>query len=850
MEDIIEETFENVPLTKIINSIFRLVNKERESNIDIYKLKDELPFNLLNNLNVFVKDFIVNIEYKGVPFPKKSKIFEFEDANGKKKYYRIYTENFFEEVANKYKLKSKLFICEGKIREDLNFQGCLTILDKELFKVVEKKEIDYKIFFKKVDEKKEKDKFNQNITWNKLTTNCNYYFKNSKGEDKFYFIYSRERSDLLESLLQSNKPIECYCGPHGIGKTMTFLVFKNLKKNVCYFNLKALFKNSSNPLIWKKELLLKELADTFSYASDYTKFDKLLNELVSKDNIWDSIYHIFEFMVKEQIEIKFIIDQYKEKLDKNYDNIKKIIEIINKNSTLLSIIILSSINDKDVRLSLFDLWLKKDKKESFLVYIYLTSLFDMKEIINEDKSLSQNKKNMIINEFNCIPKYYYLIKNIEEKDLEKFRNEEIRNIRDKFEEFFLDNPLSIEGINLLVNYNYQFSLNGELENNIFEKIIKFLPFKYFIMNIRKYIINYYFPLIEDIFNEILSQQSLIIFQSPVSSLKPSVIGDILEYNLTTDLSKNKFGHFDYVCKIDSVYSLRQSSYSSFENLDKTNILLVQSNPYARYIDFGIINNGKDLILFQCKKALLKEPKNYVKFEDILRDKNYLARIFQEKFKIKIQNIYLLYITGISFYKEGGETKLKTWGINKKENFKILIKMCKNGQCELLYYDVINKIIYQKIKDIYNPIGDLIAYVKQLRHYIIIDKNSEKSIENFNQEKINFIDNKILLELSSNIKPLNKNEDFFSEEEKEVLKKNNYLNKFTIVGKIQNPNDLELNAPVFIGFKRTNKKYLSFYDKNKKKKIIEISNNSIKEIENYFELLQNPIEECFYMQREY
>lgn len=177
-------------------------------------------------------------------------------------------------------------------------------------------------------------------------------------------------------------------------------------------------------------------------------------------------------------------------------------------------------------------------------------------------------------------------------------------------------------------------------------------------------------------------------------------------------------------------------------------------------------------------------------------------------------------------------------------------MCKNGQCELLYYDVINKIIYQKIKDIYNPIGDLIAYVKQLRHYIIIDKNSEKSIENFNQEKINFIDNKILLELSSNIKPLNKNEDFFSEEEKEVLKENNYLNKFTIVGKIQNPSDLELNAPVYIGFKRTNKKYLSFYDKNKKKKIIEISNNSIKEIENYLELLQNPIEECFYLQREY
>ena len=113
--------------------------------------------------------------------------------------------------------------------------------------------------------------------------------------------------------------------------------------------------------------------------------------------------------------------------------------------------------------------------------------------------------------------------------------------------------------------------------------------------------------------------------------------------------------------------------------------------------------------------------------------------------------------------------------------------------------------------------------------------------------VNFTSNKVHIDLITNLKNSNKNEEFFSENEKELLKINNYLNNFSIVKKIKNPSDLELNIPVFIGFKRKGKKYLSFYENNKKKKIIEISNNSIKEIQNYYKLFENPIDECFYFQ---
>ena len=86
------------------------------------------------------------------------------------------------------------------------------------------------------------------------------------------------------------------------------------------------------------------------------------------------------------------------------------------------------------------------EKKSFLYYIYLSTLFNIKIIIDKDTSLSLNKKNMIMKEFNCIPKYYFAIKNIEDDKLEDFKNNEIINIRKKLEEFFNDNPLNSEEI--------------------------------------------------------------------------------------------------------------------------------------------------------------------------------------------------------------------------------------------------------------------------------------------------------------------------------------------------------------------------------------------------------------------
>ena len=719
MEEVIEEKIENTSITKILDLIYNLYNTKDLNNINLFELKDKLPIDLINKLNVFVKDFMIFIYYNNMEIPTKSKIFEFEETNGNKKKYRIYTENFFEEIVNKYKITNIVIIYNNIIREDLDFQKCLDMDNIEYFKVMEKKEVNYQNIFTHSEDNENK----YSMPYKIFSNNYNYYFKNVNGDDIFYYQFSTNRNNLLQSLFKNKKPILCYCGPHGIGKTITFLIFKKLQKNVCYFNLKILFKNSSNPLIWKYDLLLKELAEAFKYASNYEKFNEIKEKLSLKNNIWESIYFILNFIINEKIEIQIVLDQYQEKLDINYKYIKNIIELI-KNNNIISIIIVSSINDKDVRLSLINLWFGGQKNITFLNYIYLTSLLDnntMKNIIDNDTSLSILKKQMIINDFGSIPKYYYLIKNNNDNELEKFKNDEINNIHNKIEEFFFNNPLGFEEITLIIKYNYQFGLNIEMDEDTFEYISKILPLKYFIIDQINNSISYYFPLVEDIFKGILSEKSLNHLQMPLSMFKPSVIGDLLEYNLTYDLSKNYLDGFNYVCKVDSIYTLKKSSLSKFENINKNKILFLQSNPYAKYIDFGILNKGEDLILFQCKKALVKEPKNYVKYENILEDKNYLSKNFENKLGIKIKNIYLLYITGISFYKENGSIKSKTWGINSEEDFKILIQICKNSQAELLYYDVVNKKIYQKINNDYIQINNLIEYIKQLKTYISIDK---------------------------------------------------------------------------------------------------------------------------------
>ena len=219
-----EEAIDEIPISKIINSIYDLINDKKEkNNLDLNQLKDELGESLINNLDVESKNALVTIKYKGEEIPQVSKIFEFEDINGIKEYYKIYTKKYFEKIVNKYKIKDAMIIYNNKLIEDLNFEKCIEMMNVENFKVIERKIINFEEIFKQVDKKEDK------IILSNLSPNYNYYFKDSKVDD---FIYSRERNSLIKKIMNNSELIQCYCGPHGIGKTTTFLVIKKEKKIV------------------------------------------------------------------------------------------------------------------------------------------------------------------------------------------------------------------------------------------------------------------------------------------------------------------------------------------------------------------------------------------------------------------------------------------------------------------------------------------------------------------------------------------------------------------------------------------------------------------------------------------
>ena len=75
----------------------------------------------------------------------------------------------------------------------------------------------------------------------------------------------------------------------------------------------------------------------------------------------------------------------------------------------------------------------------------------------------------------------------------------------------------------------------------------------------------------------------------------------MELNLINDLMNNNFCKFDQITKVDSIWDINEVKYVEALK-DKKSILILQTNNEGRYVDFAILNNQENLLLYQCKKA--------------------------------------------------------------------------------------------------------------------------------------------------------------------------------------------------------------------------------------------------------
>ena len=820
LDEIIEEkdekgnsiTFKTSELIKIINENY--LNRESFDKLDYENFGKKFLIPKIICQKTKVKDYFIHKEfyYDNAKLLSNPKIIVFTDLELKSKSYKIYNINYVHYLIQELKISNPVIICDKKEYSFSTLEDIFYSLTSE-FEIVAKRITKFDTLFPDANRpQKANNDFIDIKTGSELTPNFKYYFKCPMPEEKFNFIESSLRSEIFSFRLKHK--IIGLCGPMGIGKTTTLLALTKLKKNYCYFNIRALNDNERHILIWKENLLLLEVA--YAMKNNYTlkQFNSLKESLENISFFWDAIVFIVEYFIKNEIKIVLILDQYKEKLDPKYKYIKKISDILEKDTkNIIYIIISSSINDKDVRNSLLYQWLKEKKKNIF-DYKYYNLLIKILDYIKKDITLTENQRDMIINDFNSIPKYYYSIRTLKENELVGYKQFQINKISHSIEEFFSESENLLENIPTLITLRGSFGQS--LDKNQFIQLLRILPFKYFTFDLTKNTVDFYFPLVKDIFDDFLSDKICCFLKSPISSLKEGTIGDILELNLVNDLRKNCFCEFDQIIKVDSVWNITKVD-SVMALAESKSILILQGNTEAKYIDFAILNNSDSLLLYQCKKALKKIPDSFITRQIVEYHKNYLMEKFKEYFKVSIKKIYLFYITGITFFKKDNKFQFRTWGVNEKENFSANKIIASSASAELFYYDVVSRKIFLENEKKFEPIDNIIMHANNFSSPILIKPNEDIKNE---KDEINVLEQEEIAALGKKIKKIHPNSDelfFFTPTQKAYLKKNYakiYNNK--IIGYLKEPRMRDLNFERMIGLKRGNKNYLLIEKINKVK----------------------------------
>ena len=829
-EEVIKETDESKivfqiktsELVKIISENY-LISGEFEStevvDFETFGKKYNIPKIICANLKVKNYIYYKEILYNDIKLLQKPATVEFIDKDGNRfinKFY--YIENIKKKI-DELHFENPVII---KHKKQYPYSSLSTILDSsELeFQIQENEEINYeKIFDKKI--------IHRNYNYKNyldLTENFEYYFKYPKPEDEFILISSKDRA--LFFAREFKNRIEGICGPMGIGKSTTLLVLLKVKGNYCYLNIKALKDNEKKIFIWKNKLLLREIAYALNNNQyKFTIFEDLQKKICEYSSFWEAIKATIEYFIEKQIKINFIFDQYQEKNDPNYkyiNEIKKMLE--NDDKKILNIIVSSSINDKDVRNAILSRILDDEQKLA-IYYEYLKSLIDITNHIEKDSKLTEKQKNMIVKDFNSIPKFYFAIRTItDEKKLDEYKILQIGKIKKSINDFFSENDkLSIrENIETLTKLRGTFGYS--LEKNDFINLLKILPFKYFAFDFSKNIIDFSFPLVKDVFDNYLTNIICQFLQSPISTFKSGTIGDILELNLINDLSNKVFFKIDLTVIVNSIWSIMTVKPTKTVK-DYKSILFIQDNQEAKYIDFAILNDSEDLLLFQCKKALKIIPENYITRKIIENNKYYLYNRFNEHFGVKLKNIFLYYITGIIFVRKDNNFQTKTWGVNEEENFDKIKNIAENAESELLYYDVMNKKIYLEKDGNYESINDIKDYYKKISSPVIIEL--QKDADNYNDNNnFGILINEYYEDVGKFSTKLSIENDFFTLSQKSYLRKNNldiYNNE--IIACIKNPIERDLSNKRMIGLKRKNKNYLLIEKWNKVIDVQKKSDNS-------------------------
>ena len=495
------------------------------------------------------------------------------------------------------------------------------------------------------------------------------------------FDLTDERKDFfkyLENEIETNNFIPI-CGPESIGKTSSILGFfcqNRCEYEYLYTNLKTLDKYKGDE-IKIQELIVKELFHCTTLETINNKLDKLKKLIADESN---NPIKLVSLLIDEfnLCGTYLIIDQYKITFDKDYNELQIIKRKANKR--FICIILISSMNEEDVKDSIVSTLSNSTRKDIFkLDYIYINSLIKC----NNDNDLKNESNKLLLKNYGSTYYYYYNI--LEERKEFTGKNED-------FEDYFDNKMLKYFEGRLRTYHN---NINDEiLINNLLFLLREsddYIPVQRFIEN-EKYIpfrfFNFYydnknifkFKDINQTDNIKIKFQcdkyikfTLLIYQKLLNKIEDKRILEKhfdleqLFFIILWASRKNPVIKDVNIVKIAKIKSLFKIEDNLEVNNLKTNeaILILLTDENAMAFDTAILKKEKDgtfsIYLFQItKKKNSNERLTYLMLNDYF---NFFKIHLKEKLNINISNYYFSYVFDKSERDKATEDFLMKYDIN-------------------------------------------------------------------------------------------------------------------------------------------------------------------------------------------
>ena len=576
----------------------------------------------------------------------------------------------------------------------------------------------------------------------------------------FQYWESKKRNDFIYFILKykSNEEIHCFkfCGPSGIGKSMTLFLISKYYSNFLYYNLKTikiLKKDGDNLNIQNI------LTESCKYLNLKTSKEKELSTLI-KNNRFLTFFlclkEIVKFLIKIKLSSVIILDQYKnDAIDKKVYN--EILSLISKQDRKkVKLVICSSTNDKEIREECIKSWnskiffLTQHNKDNQNYYFYIGDLYKKDEKINDSYDT-------VLNEFNYIPKYKNQFKYLKEEgfndDIQKKLNKDMKEIRNKIEKNLTDlyalinekdKSEEIIKMKMIESLRYIFlNINKKLNYEKLDEFTSICSFKYYRFTFENdyFLINYNFPFMSEVINEIINTHIEEFYKYKRNGEHSgSASSDFFELfsgkSIKNGILKLPESENCVCIKVNEIVEMKEFSKSNLDDLIKSEIYSKIKQYTVKKKNFNIEDNDKELE----ERNILLSLNRYINYND----KN--IEYYRLKYIKELNKEYIIWgnenLGDMSVFinqkNQRGRKLDLAYVYGKKEN-KTFIGFQMKAYDEESSHDIIFNINKENLKEALQPMIVNIKYLMNMDikfwHYVVIilyDRKKEEGKQYFHK----------------------------------------------------------------------------------------------------------------------